>query len=114
MSPKHRTPKDDPEYPLTLTNLRLALAGRLGRPMRQQDAAKKAKISQSHLSNVERAHEGASQFLLFRLSEVYEVDLEVVRRALRGTAARLDKPARASKSKPIFTKVVKRTTKRKS
>ena len=90
MSPARKKTPDPPEFPLTLRTLRLALAGRFGRPYTQVQLAKKAKLHQGSVSNIERGSQPASQFLLFRLSEVYEIDLATVRAAYAGTRAKLD------------------------
>lgn len=95
-APKRKSPPDPPgddpiAFPLTLRNLRLGIAGRLGRPWRQEDVAKKAKINAASLSNIERGAQPASQFMLFKLSEFYGVDIELVRRAYAGSRAKLDR-----------------------
>jgi len=108
VSPKSKPHPEPPEYPLTLRNLRLALVGRFGRPMTQVQAAKKIKVSQSHLANVEQGKMPASQFLLWRVAEAYEIDLQLVRQAYRGSRARLDRPENIDKPKSNTRKTPKK------
>lgn len=96
MSPKRVTVRY-PDSPLTLRNLRLGLAGRLGKPFTQAQLAKKIRYSQSHLANVERGSQLASQQMLFAISEVLDTDLSIVRDCYAGSRERLDRAKRASK-----------------
>lgn len=97
--PPAGTDSDIAEFPLTLRNLRLGIAGRLGRPFTQAEAAKKAKINQASLSNVERGNQNASAFLLFRLAEVYGCPLLTVHAAYAGSQRRLDDEFKSRKAK---------------
>lgn len=67
--------------------------------MQQLEAAKKAKIASASLSNIERGNQPASQYLLFRLSEVYQVELQIVREAYRGSREKLDDPVGSRNTK---------------
>jgi transcriptional regulator with XRE-family HTH domain len=99
MSPKRRVTIDYPEFPLTLRNLRLGLAGRLGRPYTQEQLAKKVRVTRSHIANVEGAFMPASPSLIFRIAEFYDIDPRIVRKAYDATRVKVASPETKPKRK---------------
>lgn len=103
MSPKRITVDDEPDFPITLRSLRLGLAGRLGRPLKQDQIADMVGVSRSHWSNIERGHEKAGQFLLSRIADALKLDIQLVRLASRGSLAKLDDEIEDDKRVPTKT-----------
>lgn len=98
MSPKQITVKY-PDFPLTLRNLRVGLAGREGEPFTQDELAKKVKVTRSHIANVEGGFMPASPQLLWRISLALKVDVKIVRRAYDASRAKVVSSPKSSKRK---------------